>query len=352
LSNNTDANMKYIYSPSYPSLRLICYFIHQGEDITVISHNQDIIKLCLQLNWPCIPFNFKVKGQPKIRECWNLFKIIRFKRELQELFNEISDQCKQGILYYTISGIDVLGMDIISRFATQRQDLNVTYWPEDNRKPGKEVFFQSIESWIYKYYCNLLYKPMFRYELHNDGVFIVVRRSFISKYHINEIEIPGIYGMDVYQRLPRDFMHADYLLLGGYSIEMDDKIYVARDLLDIYEFIKGLYPNVYYKPHPGAVKLDSYFDDYKIYPSHIPAEFLADNLGVVVGAASASLAPLARKGVRCISVLDLVGTREGFSKQFWKDKMTSDSEGTVLFPQSRDELKNYLFEPLSNSNCS
>ena len=243
-------------------------------------------------------------------------------------------------------------MDIISRFATQRHDLTVTYWPDENRKPGKEVFFQGIESWIYKYYCNLLYKPMFRYELHMDGMFLVVRKDFISKYQINEIEIPGIYEMDVYQRLSGDFIHADCLLLGGYSIEMDDKIYVSRDMLDIYEFVKSLLPNVYYKPHPGAVSLDTFFDDYKIYPSHVPAEFLAYNVGVVVGAATASLAPLARVGVRCISILDLVATREGFSKQFWKDKMIRDSEGAVLFPQSREELKSYLLEPISNSSCS
>jgi hypothetical protein len=338
--------MKYIYAPSYPSLRLICYFIGLGEKVTIISANLHIIELCKFMGWQFIVFDSHIKTQPRVRDVWNPFKILQFKRSLQALFDNISRQCKKGTFYYTIHGIDVLGMDIISRFATQRKDLNITYWNESNSKKLGSAYPHphNFRALIYLCYYNLLYKPSYVYEDSDEGFYVVAKRNFISKHNIKILEIPEIFKMNVYQNFVDKFISSEICILGDYSLDFAGQSYEAEDLKDIYSYIKFLYPGVAYKPHPGYEVTEKFFDDYKKLPSFIPSEFLVGNLKVVISAATTGMNYLAINNVKCICILDLIGARKGFNKEYWKEKMLIASEQRILFPQTKDELKQCLLE--------
>ncbi len=335
--------MKYIYSPSYPSIRLICYFIQQGEEITVISPNLDIIKLCHFMKWPVISFDYEIKSKPRTRDLWNPIKVLRFKKDLQKRFEQISAQCKDGTFYFTVKCIDIIGLDLAARFATERRDLNVTYWCEGGGEDAsKRVLPNNLRGFLYLLSCNLLYKPYFHFRRVSSGTYIVAQRDFLTKYGINELTTPNIHAMDVYKGMACAIPPVSHVIFGGYSLEMSAMIYDIEDLKENYDFIRKNVPDVYYKPHPGPSKLESFFDNYNIFPAYIPSEFLVGNAKVVIAAATTSMNYLAKSGVTCISILDLIRTKEGFEKKAWKQKMLDESDGKIRFVQSREELQAYL----------
>jgi len=334
--------MKYIYSPSYPSVRLICYFIQQGEEITVISPNLDIIKLCHFMKWPVISFDYEMKSKPRTWDLWNPVKVLRFKRDLQKRFEQISSQCTNGTLYFTVKCIDLVGLDLIARFAEQRKDLDVTYWPEGKEDASKRVLPSNIRELLYLLLYNLMYKPYFHYRRVSSGTFVWAQGNFIAKYRINELTSPDVHAIDVYKGLAMSTNSLECAIIGGYSLKMSDMIYDVEDLKESYGFIKQNVPDVYYKPHPGSDKLDRFFDDYNIFPAYVPSEFLVKSVKVVIAAATTSMNYLAKSGVTCISILDLIRTKDGFDKKAWKQKMLEESDHRIKFVRSREELKEHL----------
>ena len=338
--------MKYIYSPSYPSVRLICYFIQQGEEITVISPNLDIIKLCHLMKWPVISFDYEMKSKPRIRELWNPVKVLRFKRDLQKRFEQISSQCTNGTLYFTVKCIDLVGLDLIARFAEQRKDLNVTYWCEGRKDLSERTTPNGLEELVCISYLNLIYKPNYHFRSSPEGKYIGFQEDFLQKYGIHEFSEPDIHAMDVYEGIAASSISSSIslrcIILGGYTLEMSAGIYEIKDLKETYHFIKEIVPDVYYKPHPGPSKLESFYDNYNIFPAYIPSEFLANNAKVVIAAATTSMSYLAKSGVTCISILDLIKPTKQFDKKAWKQKMLDESDGKIRFVQSREELQTYL----------
>lgn len=340
--------MKYIYSPSYPSIRLICYFIQQGEEITVISPNLDIIKLCHLMKWPVISFDYEIKSKPRTRDLWNPVKVLRFKRDLQKRFEQISSQCTDGTLYFTVKCADLVGLDLIARFASHRRDLNVTYWCEGGKDLSERTTPNGLEELVCISYLNLIYKPNYHFRSSPEGKGIWVQEDFLQKYGIHEFSEPDIHAMDVYEGIAASSISSRCIILGGYSLEMSAMIYDIEDLKENYDFIREIVPDVYYKPHPGPSKLESFFDNYNIFPAYIPSEFLVGNAKVVIAAATSSMNYLAKSGVTCISILDLIRTKDGFDKKARKQKMLDESDGKIRFVQSRKELQTYL----TQNQCS
>lgn len=335
--------MKYIYAPSYPSIRLICYFIQRGEEVTVITANPDIIKLCEMMKWLVITFNYELENQPRVYEIWNPIKIFKFKKNLDILFSQISSKCIKGQFYFTMLCIDLLGLDLVSRFALLRKDLDVTYWREGKSGTSKKVLPNNIRSLAQLAYFNILYQPRFHYKEAAGGRFVFAQDNFLSRYNIKELIRPDIHDLDVFSDLSISNLAGATVIIGGYSLEMDSMIYEIEDLKDIYNFIAEKVPSVYYKPHPGCEnKIGSFFDSYNILPAYVPSEFLVNSVKVFIAGATTSMNYLAKSGARCISILDLVRTKSTFDKEEWKKKMLFESNNKIKFVQSREELRKYL----------
>jgi hypothetical protein len=74
----------------------------------------------------------------------------------------------------------------------------------------------------------------------------------------------------------------------------------------------------------------------------VPSEFLTNNAEVVVAAATTSMSYLAKSGVPCISIIDLIRAKDGFDKEAWKQKMLEESDYKIKFVRSQEELKEHL----------
>ena len=102
-------------------------------------------------------------------------------------------------------------------------------------------------------------------------------------------------------------------------------------------------PGVYYKPHPGAEgKIEDFFDDFNMFPAFIPIEFFVNGVKVVVAGATTSMNYLAKSGVTCISILDLIRVKDALDKDEWKRKMLLESDNQIKFVQSKEELRECL----------
>ncbi len=337
--------MKYVYSPSYPSLRLICYFIQLGEEVTVISINPDIISLCHYMKWPVIPLEDCSHCLPRMREILNERKTRKYKKSLQERFEKVSSLCQEGTLYFTIQCIDIEGLDLIARFASERPDLHLTYWCEGDSDVPMKVLPATYREWAYLYYYNKLYKPRYCYRSGRDGKHVWAQEDFLKKYNIWVIAKPDIRKMDIYRGLSCSAIEAQYVIIGGYSLEESALFYNIEDLKNVYSSIKEVVPDVYYKPHPGVSELESFFDTYQMYPSYVPTEFMVNTTCVAIAAATTAMSYLAKAGVTCVSVLDLLRPEKGIDHAAWKKKMLEESDHKIIFVQSVEELTKILSNP-------
>lgn len=337
--------MKYIYCPSYPAIRLVCYFITQNEPITIITSNLDILKLCKVMQWPVITFNSTIKNRPRVYEIWNPIKIREFRKKIDEIFLEISNQCqKDSQLYFSMLCFDLLGLDLIARFTRKRADLKIIYWRENISCISKRVFPPNIRKLAQLIYFNLLHQLSFQYQKCQSDEFIAVNDNFLSQHNITELILPNIYDIDVFNNLIIPQMPAPIIILGGYSLEMDAITYNTEDLKGIYHFIKELRPDVYYKPHPGCEKIEIFFESYNIFPAYIPSEFLAKSTKIVISTATTAMNYLAKSGVTCISILDLIQTKQSFDKEGWRKKMLTESANQIKFVESKEALERYLLK--------
>ena len=338
--------MKYIYCPSYNSFRLVFYFMSQKKDVTIITYNRDLCLIAEEIGIPVIFLDVEKIKIPRVRQLLNPFNLIKFRIEMYRLFLKSSKNIKNGEFYFTINCIDLPGLHLISLFIKYRNDLNINYWQEYKNKVSVKVeCLLTPFKFIELIYINMLYKPYFYYGKVAEGYFYIATKSFLRNKNLNIVEIDEIWSCEIYRNIGSELSEKyakSVILLGSYSLEMDYKIYKKNSLMEVYDILKHHCPDIYFKQHPGPTKPDKYFSGWRIVPKHVPSEIICQKAKLVIGTATVGMCVLAKLGVTCISVLELLDPQPDFDKAAWISRMTNDSNGKIIFVKSKHELIKYL----------
>ena len=152
--------MNFIYCPSYPSLKLVFYLISLKEQVTIITYNRDIFLVANDLDIPVKFLDVDMITIPRVRQILNPFNIVKFRIEMNGLFEKLSSEIKSGNFYFTLHCIDLPGLHFISLFVKNRKDLNIKYWQDYQGDCGvKAIYILPLFKIAELIYVNLLYKP-------------------------------------------------------------------------------------------------------------------------------------------------------------------------------------------------
>jgi hypothetical protein len=328
--------VNYIFISSYPGLKLAFYFARNKTEFTIVTPTEDVIKLCNLLNYNCI--SYKLDALMPVKFFWLLS---RYKKKLNIEAGKIIKKLDSGRVFYTIPGVDLTGMELISVIARQRKDIDITYW-QDGEFNKKKIDF-SLKKHIVGLLVNTVYSTGFEWVKVGEGEFLFNKDNFISKNKISIWEGEDVHALDNFKGIDVSFDKIPILIIGGYSLEQDSQMFSKKDMVNVFSHILKSTKDVYYKPHPGNSIIDPIFKSCKLVPAYIPLELLTEHIDVAIGVMSVSMEYLAKNGVNCISIMDMVEVYEDVVDEvYWKKRMNRNSEFKIKFPQNRLELDKYF----------
>jgi len=318
----------------------------QKEKVTIITYNNDLCLIAKEIGIPVIFLDIEQIKIPRVRQLLNPFNLLMFRKEMYSLFLKLSDKLKNGEFYFTINCIDLPGLHLISLFVKYSENITINYWREYQNDESIQVkYFLTPYMFVELVYMNLLYKPYIYYSKVAEGTFFTATKAFLKNKKINVVEFQDAWSIGIYRNIGSELSikYANsVILLGSYSLELDYKIYKKKSLLEIYGLLKNNCPDICFKQHPGPSKPQKYFSTWRMVPKHVPSEIICQKARLVVGAATVGMCVLAKLGVTCISILDLLEMKPGFDKEAWVSRMTIESDGKIIFVKTRDELIKYL----------
>lgn len=331
-----------IYVPSYNSVPLIFYLESKKEIFTVITANAQIIQLCEYFNFRVL--RLKLPPLPDIN-FFSLYKILFYKYNLQKKSRDYVRLVEGGTLYYTIIGMDLVGLEFITDIASSRKDILTIFWPENVeclKKPALS-FYDIVKLKFY----NWIFRPDYEYLELAGGKYLFYKAGFEEKFEIKRCdEIKTIKEL-TFNTYPLSSVECiDYIFVGNNSARGEYSIFNESSFEEVMAFLLDVCPSLHYKPHPGSHDVNELFKGCKILPSFIPIDLLYVTGAMFIGTNSAGMDYLARNGSKCISLIDLIDLDENFKGQrkFWKDRMELASHGNIIFVQSKEQLRNFFVE--------
>lgn len=351
--NSTEEPMyKYVYSPSYPSVRLIQYFINNKDNVKVITCNPSIRNLCEYMDWDVIWFKSDTLMPVTKKNVLNIISWFNHYKLLKKAVSDVVETIEEGELYFTTLGIDIVGLHLIQKIARHKKS-KIFYWPEvEHPSSLKNKFPTSIRELTELIKTNVLYSPIFTYKSEVSGKYIFVTEKYLSLNNITTWDGCEVWEKDVYEKMkiPNLEKNSIYLLLGGYSLTDDENIF-GKKLGTIYNILKEELPDCQYKPHPGNYKIDGILKKFELFKYlDLPYEFIHQHLKVVICIASTGVSYLSNKNVKLISILDLLDL-DNERKIEWKNQLIKMCNGNIEFPKTNGELKILLSDFREEVKC-
>lgn len=345
---------RYIYSPSYPSVRLIQYFINKGDKVKVITSNASIRSLCNYMKWDMIWFEADKVQQIVKRNVWNPVSWYRHYKILNVLVDEIILQIHEGELYLTTLGIDIVGLHLIQKIADRHNIIQIRYWAEVQYPPPlNQSYPVSLRELITLIRFNILFSPQYTFKKEISGKYLFVTDRYLVRNNISIFSDDEVWVGDVYEtmKMPGVEEKSISLILGGYSLAQDEEIF-GNGLKSVYEVIQSTLPDCLYKPHPGEYKLDGILKNFDLYEyTDIPYEYLHNHLQLVICLGTIGVAYLAKKNVKVISIIDLLGIDDNKKKE-WKKLLIESCDDSIAFPQDMTDLKSMLLDYSRNKDLN
>jgi len=339
--------MIYVFCGAYKALMFALYLKSLGKEITVLTHNEDIIKYCAEENIKCIKFELV---RPKFTSFYKVFKL---KKVLDEVIKKI-DFHREDEFFLTGKSMAYDSFYLAKEISKK----GVVYYknPDRELKKYKPPRFKSF--FIRGYIVKLMLKfvldlDLIYYDTHEDPRF-GIDDDFLNKCGIKEYAptIPAekliLEGIKNYQSNYKEydnFIVDDGLLIG--YVKIDSMINLYKKLFDLpLKFAFKKHPNLgEEEAHP-----DSYYSFYKNFkdcdeiPKYIPAELLYNNIrkNVISVCSNALITASQLQHLKAISLLDIVEWFDESNKKYFKDYLIKESKKKIIFPQSFSELKRII----------
>lgn len=311
--------------------------------------------------------NIRVIYYPELVKClsYNLIKQIKFlyhnKRIINNLFNIINIDKHDSFFFpsklYNLkyAGPVAYFMRKISKVASVYVS-NVMY-----------AHYQKVDSYVksdnifskFKY-LSVLYSLVFGvdldiYEIKNVKYYMGIDEKYIENNKISKYNL-GIDSKDlrdsVIQKQKKIFdeEYDNMILDDGFGLS--EKCWDLGSIKLLYDKIFCETPKFAIKKHPGIINIgysrpdivqETLKNDYKYFPSYIPAEFLFKNVKKnIIGFISAVLVTAAKQNhLQSISLLELVHWKSEKVKKVYKDFLVNQ-EKRILFPKTIDEVVGLL----------
>jgi len=340
--------MIYIYMQSYPLFSLVFYFRSLGREITILTSNESIQRLCADNK--ILVILLSLQGIGTINK-YNFFLFNSWSthfKNLNYLTKCLASNLQGGYLYFSSLEVDLIGPHIISDIARNRSDIKVVYFLDGPKKRGKKILPKTIKDLWNLIVTNILYSPNYVFRRYSDYRTLSVGRYFLQVNNIKEWTNKKVYSVKFNIDLPKDLDKNLVLIIGGYSLERDS-IDFGGNLCKLYLFIQKIIPNVYYKPHPGLHSIDGCLQDLSIFPyPDLPMESIDKHTRLVISHGSMAMIKLASSGVPCISLLKLLDNDSVVNRHEWENILINPSnikiskENRIKFPNSMEQLEGLL----------
>jgi len=337
--------MNYIYCGAHKPLLFANALKESGENITIITDNEDVKKFCISEKIDYIEF------ESVSYTVGNILKIIFYKKKLDHVLDRINIQ-KEDCFYLISSKIKCypgfyMAKELAKKGSVIYKDPHDQILEKYVPKKNKPVFFRGliIKNLLhYGYGLDLVYYKLLK------SPSLGIDDSFLKKHNIKIYEPNEYYhklsfeGIKNSKRNCRDF---DSLIIDSGSLENR----IVQESIDaVFEKILKLPVEYAFKKHPSKVQNHSDMAHYKIYeqceeiPSYMPIELFYNNIKRnVVSINSASLITASQlQHLKVISLLELVDwCHESFKKEN-KQNLIEKSKNKILFPTSFEELKEIM----------
>lgn len=327
----------YFCVPSYNVLRQYLYFKQKFQDITIVSGNEDIVKLARYMQWAVIDC-CTTPQNPENRAINKFRRLLRFWKRSNENINSTISKIDNGIFYFSTLLIDLWTLKLVQRLALKK-DVKIIYL-EDVKVVASHKKLKRVNL-LYRYrqcYAMLLYLLPLKWFDTTYGHYLGVDQGFLKKNGISRDTSPEPFYSAVESPTIQSTTSFGVLILGGKMIDENKEQWDTEDLKAVYRFIKKIRPDAYFKYHPGTVVHDEISDSFNQVERFIPVEFLRKSIKIAVSDLSHGLIGLSLCGVQCISYLNLIKTCPGFDKDYWVKFIIENSNGRIHFVNSFDEL--------------
>jgi len=340
--------MYYIFCGAYKSLFFALYIRNQGNKITVLTYNKDIIKYCQAENINCIEFQY-------IRSSvFTTYKLISLKRILDKIIKEVAFNTEDAFI--------LLG---------DQKTYDAFYLAKEFSKKGR-VYYKIPEN-ISTKFKKSKFKPFF---IRGDPIKLVLKSYYgLDLVYFRSDEKSPCFGVDktffnkhnMKEYLPDIDVEEAILetvkkIKSSYK-EVDNLIIDQGLVISVLKFdtIKNLYEKLFelpikfaFKKHPKITEYKSQNEEkyYNIFkncdeiPKYIPVEFYGNNIKKnVISLYSTSLTTLSQlPHLNAISLLELVDWYDESYKNEWRERLNSTSNGKIHFPKTFEELKEILLK--------
>ena len=302
------------------------------NEITILSYNESIEKLCSILQIPFI--KIKINNDISYKGLINH----------REYFKSISAEIKGENILFCFNVFDYWGL----YFMYLLKKNNRVYFE------NKEIIFPFLNLWeniIFKNARRLLLDSIvFKIILGlNFSVFKIPGRSYMLGIKLKTIEKDFL----KYKFENDHFENNQKEILKTFNIQNIDVLYVD-DGADYYEieetllknlidFLTEINMNFYIKPHPTSILKSKILSAQNIIPKEIPAEFLSGIPKIVIFVQSCSAIMLSEY-LNCISLINLVKWEQVNYKIFVLDEILGEKAKLIKFPTTIKELHENIHE--------
>lgn len=334
--------MKYIHCGAHRPLLFALALKNLGNDITIITHNEKIIKFCIKENINYLNYEFI---RPTATSIINIFALKKILDDILKKIEFDDEDC-----FFLTSKIKCYDAFYLSKELSKKgckvYYLNSNGMEFEKYKPpiSKPIF---LKGGIIRLALKLILNLDLMYYTGRDIPIIGVDDSFLKKHNIQDCK--------------SDILSEELVLKSigkSKNYEYDNLIVSQGPLIEAHiktDSVKKLYENLFqlpiefaFKKHPDAAVSSFYdfFKDCREVPTNIPAEMLYKNVRKnVISIFSASLILASQlKNIKAISLLELVEWKDQSWKNEVKEELKKSSNNNILFPNNFEELKNYLIK--------
>lgn len=327
--------MNYINCPSYDPLFFALYLKDKGEDIFIITRNQDVEKYCIfkgilhiKLTQPILSFK-------------KLFSLTLFKIDVSLFFQDKKIKSKDKYYFFgnehTIEGFYLAKLFSKKCKVLNPMILNFSFYKRSlfTLNSIKHLIGKKIFKW--RLGIDLILKDWKTHPVYG------IDNNFIDKYKIIRFDFKNYFQKikkEVIQNNQIKQKEYDNLYDGG--ILLNEGVIKKESLKKLSEFLLSQ-NNFVVKDHPFFKHHLNYFKNCEKYPPYIPIEFLFRNIkkNFVAVYCQALKVASQMENIRAISLIELVEFEDNDFKQKVKEILLEGTPG-IIFPKTYGELGELL----------
>ena len=279
-----------------------------------------------------------------------LHKFQNYKKKRNLEFNKISSLLRPNCEYKLWSlcfGLDFFFMNLVWFLSNCNFNIKFVECTLDDEVFSRHLvrnidFLHKFKFFLYKIlYYNL---PFNFYSVPSGRFYFFDTSKLLNRYTVVSIRRSA----SINNIKLKSVEHPNFLIIGGYDLAQTSLMYNIDDLLTVYKFISELELGFHYKPHPGTKIIDPVLNMFPIFRDETPLESMHPILAV--GDLSSAFIGLCQNNVPSISFIELIRAEANFDKEFWRKRLVEQTNNTLVFVSSLNELEDAIFLNINDFN--